>query len=86
MQTLYRIRQDVGLVDEVDDKEKLKGPGGEILPNGTEFLIFNPKHEWSVHPNAAKLHFYTIQVLGRHYNVLANLLEPAMEQVGAARL
>lgn len=84
MEILYRLTKTVGPVDEVDVAEQVNGPS-PILPKETQFRIFRPKHEWSVHPNAEELEFYTIQVAGKHYNILANLLEPAMEQIDPPR-
>ena len=81
MDKLYRLKSTVGPVEPIDLREQLTGLSSPALDKGTEFRIFRPKHEWSIHPSAQRYLYYTIQVNGKHYNVLANVLDPAMEQL-----
>ena len=81
MTILYRLTDNLGPIDQVDALGRAQESQCVCLPKGTEFRIFRKRHKWAVAPGAPEFDYYTIHVRGVHYNVLANQLEPSMEQV-----
>jgi hypothetical protein len=83
MDEIYRLKEEVAWFDRIDENTGQRQTGSEAvkLPTGTEFRIARGKHDWEAEPGGQAFPTYTIAVKGKHYNVLAILLEPAMERV-----
>lgn len=71
----FKLVKKLSNVDRVDANETFEGMAD--LEEGAEFWIAKEPHPYG----PGQHQFYTIFFAGRHYNVLANLLKPAMEQV-----
>ena len=75
MDRLYELNADNVWLQEVDPEES---PAvSRSFGRGTQFRLFRQRHRWG----PSKIEFYTIEIQGKHYNVVAKALENFMMQV-----
>ncbi len=79
MGELYRLKFPIGPAEVVNELEQSLRT--ERLEKGRQFRILRRRHLWAVDPDATAFEAYTIVSQGNMYNVLWNILEPAMEQI-----
>ena len=75
MDTLYELTADNVWLQEIDTEESPRA--SRSFGRGTQFRLFRQRHR----RGPSKIEFYTIEIQGKHYNVVAQALENFMRQV-----
>ena len=74
MDQLYELTADNVWIQQVDRQES-PGPSRRV-GRGTQFKIVRQRHHWG----ASKIEFYTIEIEGKRYNIVAKALENFMRE------
>ena len=74
-QKTYELTRQV-LAEEIDAEENPAGTTETFNP-GTRFTIIHEPHAWGIGQTA----HYTVQVHGKHYNILGRVLNASMREV-----